>query len=398
MTESGERALLPPGMNDLLPPDAAFEAATVESLIAAFAAQGYERVKPPLLEFEETLLGGAGASMGGQTFRLMDPISHRMLALRADMTLQIARIATTRLGHVARPLRLCYAGQVLQVSGSQLRSQRQVGQVGCELIGGHGAAADGEIITLAAQSLTGIGVRGLSVDLNLPPLVPVICQDYGLDAAQIAALRGALDRKDAAGVAALGGPAAKLLGTLLAAAGPARKALAVLSSLELPATAAQDVARLKDVVALVEAVAPDLKITIDPVENRGFEYHTGVTFVLFALGVRGELGRGGRYRAGQGSNNGSGNGAAANPGEPSTGFTLFMDTVLQAVPGPKPGRRLFLPYGVSAAEGQRLRGDGWVTVAGLTPLGDGAGADVTAEARRLNCTHVLAAGKIASLT
>lgn len=397
MTESGERALLPPGMNDLLPPDAAFEAATVESLIAAFAAQGYERVKPPLLEFEETLLGGAGASMGGQTFRLMDPISHRMLALRADMTLQIARIATTRLGHIARPLRLCYAGQVLQVSGSQLRSQRQVGQVGCELIGGHGAAADGEIITLAAQSLTGIGVRGLSVDLNLPPLVPVICQDYGLDAAQIAALRGALDRKDAAGVAALGGPAAKLLGTLLAAAGPARKALAVLSSLQLPATAAQDVARLKEVVALVEAVAPDLKITIDPVENRGFEYHTGVTFVLFALGVRGELGRGGRYRAGQGSNNGSGNGAA-NPGEPSTGFTLFMDTVLQAVPGPKPGRRLFLPYGVPAAEGQRLRAEGWVTIAGLTPLGDGAGADVTAEARRLNCTHVLAAGKIASLT
>jgi ATP phosphoribosyltransferase regulatory subunit len=400
MTESGERALLPPGMNDLLPPDAAFEAATVESLIAAFAAQGYERVKPPLLEFEETLLGGAGSSMAGQTFRLMDPISHRMLALRADMTLQIARIATTRLSHIARPLRLCYAGQVLQVIGGQLRSQRQVGQVGCELIGGHGVAADGEIITLAAQSLAGIGVRGLSVDLDLPPLVPVICQEYGLDAAQISALRAALDRKDAAGVAALGGPAAKLLGTLLAAAGPARKALAVLSDLELPATAAQDVARLKDVVALVETVAPDLKITIDPVENRGFEYHTGVSFVLFALGVRGELGRGGRYRAGQAGNNGGGNGGTVPSGEPSTGFTLFMDTVLQAVPGPKPGRRLFLPFGVTAAEGQRLRGEGWITVAGLTPLGDGHGAeaDVTAEARRLNCTHVLSAGKITSLT
>jgi ATP phosphoribosyltransferase regulatory subunit len=67
MTESGEKALLPPGMNDLLPPAAAFEAATVESLIAAFGAQGYERVKPPLVEFEETLLGGAGASMASQT-------------------------------------------------------------------------------------------------------------------------------------------------------------------------------------------------------------------------------------------------------------------------------------------------------------------------------------------
>ena len=396
MTESGERALLPPGMSDLLPPDAAFEAATVENLIAAFAAQGYERVKPPLLEFEETLLGGAGMSMSGQTFRLMDPISHRMLALRADMTLQIARIATTRLGHIARPLRLCYAGQVLQVSGSQLRSQRQVGQVGCELIGGHGAAADGEIITLAAQALARIGARGLSVDLNLPPLVPVICQDFGLNPGQVAALRAALDRKDAAGVAALGGPAAKLLSGLLAAAGPARKALAALAALSLPAAAAQDVARLNEVVTLVESAAPDLKITIDPVENRGFEYHTGVTFVLFALGVRGELGRGGRYRAGQ-----SANGQGSSPGEPSTGFTLFMDTVLQAVPGPQPGRRLFLPYGVAPAEAKRLRDEGWVTLAGLTPPSDthgGRAEQDMAEARRLNCTHVLSAGVITSLT
>lgn len=396
MTESGERALLPPGMNDLLPPDAAFEAATVESLIAAFAAQGYERVKPPLLEFEETLLGGAGASMAGQTFRLMDPVSHRMLALRADMTLQIARIATTRLGHAARPLRLCYAGQVLQVSGSQLRSQRQIGQVGCELIGGHGAAADGEIITLAAQALAGIGVRGLSVDLNLPPLVPVICQEFGLDSTQVAAMRAALDHKDAAGVAALGGPAAKLLGALLAAAGPARKTLAVLADLDLPAVATADVTRLKEVVALVESVAPDLKITIDPVENRGFEYHTGVSFVLFALGVRGELGRGGRYRAGGASANSvtratGGNGAAM-VGEPSTGFTLFMDTVLQAIPGPQPGRRLFVPFGVAAAEAGKLRAQGWVTVAGLAPA-----SDSMVEARRLNCTHILSAGKIADL-
>lgn len=394
MTESGERALLPPGMSDLLPPDAAFEAATVESLIATFAAQGYERVKPPLLEFEETLLGGAGASMSGQTFRLMDPVSHRMLALRADMTLQIARIATTRLGHVARPLRLCYAGQVLQVSGSQLRSQRQVGQVGCEMIGGHGAAADGEIITLACQALSAIGARGLSVDLNLPPLVPGLCQEFCLDAGQITTLRAALDRKDAAGVERLGGPAAKLLGALLAAAGPARKALATLAGLELPPSAAQDVARLNEVVTLVEAASPDLKITIDPIENRGFEYHTGVSFVIFALGVRGELGRGGRYRAGQ-----IANGNTAHQGEPSTGFTLFMDTVLQAVPGPRPGRRLFVPFGVKPAEAKRWRDEGWVTIAGLTPLahGEDGAESLMREARRLTCTHLLRNGEIAAL-
>ncbi len=375
--ENGERALLPPGMNDLLPPDAAHEAATVESLIAAFAAQGYDRVKPPLLEFEETLLGGAGASMAGQTFRLMDPISHRMLALRADMTLQIARIATSRLGHAPRPLRLCYAGQVLQVTGSQLRPQRQVGQVGCELIGAPGAAADAEIVVLAAQALTAAGVQGLSVDLNLPTLVPAVCQAFGVSEAQMAKLRAALDRKDAAGVAAQGGAAADLLGSLLAAAGPARKTLATLNGLKLPDAAKREVARLADVVDLIAAAAPDLKLTVDPVENRGFEYHSGVSFVLFALGVRGELGRGGRYMAGANGNS-----------EPATGFTLFMDTVLQAMPGPAPAKKLYLPHGTTPADGQRLRGEGWTTVAALA-----ADKDAKAAARTLGCSHLLSAGK-----
>ena len=379
--ENGERALLPPGMNDLLPPDAAHEAATVESLIAAFAAQGYDRVKPPLLEFEETLLGGAGASMAGQTFRLMDPISHRMLALRADMTLQIARIATSRLGHAARPLRLCYAGQVLQVSGSQLRPQRQVGQVGCELIGAPGAAADAEIVVLAAQALTAVGVQGLSVDLNLPTLVPAVCQAFGVSETQMGKLRAALDRKDAAAVAEQGGPAADLLGALLAAAGPARKTLTTLNGLTLPDAAKREVARLIGVVDLIAAAAPDLKLTVDPVENRGFEYHSGVSFVLFALGVRGELGRGGRYMAGANGN-----------GEPATGFTLFMDTVLQAMAGPVPAKKLYLPHGTTPADGQRLRSEGWTTVAALA-----ADADAKAAARTLGCSHLLVAGKPAAV-
>jgi ATP phosphoribosyltransferase regulatory subunit len=385
--ENGERALLPAGMNDLLPPDAAHEAATVESLIAAFAAQGYDRVKPPLLEFEETLLGGAGASMAGQTFRLMDPISHRMLALRADMTLQIARIATSRLGHAPRPLRLCYAGQVLQVSGSQLRPQRQVGQAGCELIGAPGPAADAEIVALAAQALTDVGVRGLSVDLNLPTLVPAVCQAFGVSDAEMAKLRAALDRKDAAAVAAHGGAAqggraAEVLGALLAAAGPARKTLATLNNLTLPDAAKRELARLVDVVDLIAAAAPDLKLTVDPVENRGFEYHSGVSFVLFALGVRGELGRGGRYMAGAHAS------AEKAEGEPATGFTLFLDTVLQAMAGPQPVKKLYLPQGTTPAVGRRLRAEGWTTVAALA-----VDKDAKAAARTLGCSHLLSGGE-----
>ena len=120
--------LLPAGLRDLLPPEAETEAAAVQALMDAFAAHGYQRVKPPLLEFEDSLLAGSGAAMADQTFRLMDPDTRRMMGLRADITPQVARIATTRLGHVARPLRLSYAGPCLRAQGSQIAPDRQFAQ------------------------------------------------------------------------------------------------------------------------------------------------------------------------------------------------------------------------------------------------------------------------------
>lgn len=377
MNEDGARALLPPGFNDILPPEAAFEADMVGRLMACVRACGYEQVKPPLVEYEDTLLSGDAASMTARTFRLMDPMSHRMLAVRADMTLQIARIATTRLGHVERPLRLCYAGQVLQVTGSQLRPERQVGQMGCELIGSDSPAADAEIVALAAESLAAIGVADISVDLNLPPLVPAAAAAANLEGPALAKVRAALDRKDAAAVKAFSGRAAQTLSALLAAAGPADPALAALKSIDLPPSARAAVAGLEDVVARVREAAPGVALTIDPVENRGFEYHTGVSFSMFSRRSRGELGRGGRYRAGNGK------------GEPATGFTLFMDTVLRAAASIPVPRRVYIPLGVTPSEAAQLRADGWTTVAGLERT-----AEPTVEARRLGCSHVFTDGRV----
>jgi len=110
---------------------------------------------------------------------------------------------------------------VLRIKGGQLRPERQIGQVGAELIGADGAAADAEAIALAAETLAGLGIAGISVDLTLPRLVPAICDSLGIAAARGEAIRAALDHKDAAKLAEIGGAAAKLLGQLLAAAGPA---------------------------------------------------------------------------------------------------------------------------------------------------------------------------------
>lgn len=378
-------ALLPAGLHDVLPPEAAHEAAAVERLLAEFTAHGYQRVKPPLVEFEDNLLSGSGAAMAKQTFRLMDPLSQRMMAVRADITPQIARIATTRLKNEARPVRLCYSGQVLRVKGSQLRPERQFTQVGVELIGALEADADAEVILLAAHALEGVGVKHLSVDLCVPTMVPRVCHGLGLAEEETARLRAALDRKDAAAVAAVGGPAATLLHTLMTASGPAERAMQVLASLPLPEAAEKDRRRLTEALRLLRAARPDLTITVDLVEHRGFEYQTGLSFTLFARDVRGELGAGGRYRAGARPE-------AEEEGEPATGFTLYMDTLLRAVPAPAAAKRVYVPHGTSWAAAGKLRAEGWVTVAGLAPA-----ADPAAEARRLGCVHVLADGAVKAL-
>ncbi|MCK5274436.1 MAG: ATP phosphoribosyltransferase regulatory subunit [Alphaproteobacteria bacterium] len=371
MNESTRKALLPDGLRDVLPPDAAHEAAVAGRLVAAFAARGYRRVDPPLVEFEDSLLDGAGQAMATGTFRLMDPVSQRMMGVRADMTIQVARIAATRLANAPRPLRLAYAGNVLRVRGSQLRPERQFVQAGVEIVGTEEAAADAEIILLATAALGEAGVENLSVDINLPTLVPALCRALDLDEETQVALRAALDSKDAAAVAAAGGQAAVWLGALLRATGAVDKALPALKALDLPAVAAAECERLEEVVGLIREAAPNLTLTVDPVEHRGFEYQTGLSFTVFARGVRGEMGRGGRYHV-------TGN------GEPATGFSLFLDSVLRALPHPDNGRSLYLPHGTKATRGAALRAEGWVTVAGLAPESDPA-----AEARRLGCTHIL---------
>jgi len=383
--DSMSSALLPAGLHDVLPPEAAHEAAAVERLLVEFTAHGYQRVKPPLVEFEDNLLSGSGAAMAKQTFRLMDPLSQRMMAVRADITPQIARIATTRLKNEARPVRLCYSGQVLRVKGSQLRPERQFTQVGVELIGPLEAEADAEVILLAAHALEGVGVRHLSVDLCVPTMVPLVCQGLGLGEDETRSLRLALDKKDAAAVAAVGGPAATLLHTLMTASGPAERAMQVLAGLPLPEAAEKDRRRLTEALRLLRAARPDLTITIDLVEHRGFEYQTGLSFTLFARDVRGELGAGGRYRAGA-------RWEAEEGGEPATGFTLYMDTLLRAVPAPAAAKRVYVPHGTSWAAAGKLRAEGWVTVAGLAPA-----ADPAAEAKRLGCGHLLADGAVKAL-
>jgi ATP phosphoribosyltransferase regulatory subunit len=375
MNETSHIGLLPNGLADTLTPDADHESDSIEGLMAAFAAFGYDRIKPPLVEFEESLLDGPGQAIGSDMFRLMDPVTQRMMGVRPDITPQIARIAVTRLANAPRPLRLSYGGQVLKVRASQMRNERQFTQIGVELIGAPELAADAEVVTLAWRSLSDLGVKSISIDLNLPTLVPTVCAGLGMSQADADQARLALDRKDAAAVAEFDNGVGALLGQMLAAAGPADKALANLLALELPAQAMQQVENLAGAVDLIQAAAPGLSLTVDATEFRGLEYQSGICFTIYSRGVRGELGRGGRY--------------VLSSHETATGFSLFGDSLMRALPAAQKPQKVFLPYGTTVAEADAVRAQGHATLQGFAH-----GTDANAEASRLGCSHIFINGQV----
>ena len=360
--------LLPEGFRDRLPPFADAEARLVRQMVDAAFAHGYERVQTPLAEYEQGLTGRLKSARPVDLMRVTDPVSQRTLALRPDITAQIGRVAATRMAHHPRPLRLAYAGPVLRLRASQLRPEREMMQVGAELIGLDSVAAATEVVGVALEALEAAGVGGLTLDFTLPDLIDALAGGP-LPLADVEAVRQSLDAKDAG---ALTGDAAAYL-PLIEAAGPFDAALVRLRAFDRTHAGALTT-RLDGLEAIAGAVAGRATLTLDPTERHGFEYQNWLGFSLFADGVAGEIGRGGTYTV-----------IHPDREEPAVGFSVYVDPLVAGSAAAGERRRLFLPFGTPVGDAARLRAEGWVTVRGLT-------ADDTAE--RQICTHIWRNGRL----
>ncbi len=349
--------MLPTGFRDRLPPEADASARLVRAILDTVGSHGYERVQTPLAEFEASLTGALGTS-SRDLLRFVDPVSGETMAVRSDITGQIGRIATSRMGHHPRPLRVSYGGPVVKLRATQLRPEREMMQVGAELIGLDSVAAASEITGVAIEALKAAGVRDITVDLTLPDLIDVLVPD-----GETATLKADLDAKDVAAVP-------PEFATLIAAAGPFPDALDRLATFDRKGVLAS---RIEALAAIVESLPGDVTVTLDPTERHGFEYQTWFGFSLFAGGASGEIGRGGSYRIGD---------------EPAVGFSAYIDPLIDAGLARTERKRLFLPLGTLPQKAASLRAEGWVTVAQLTPE-DTAAAQI--------CTHILRDGKALAL-
>ena len=366
-------SLLPEGLRDRLPPEAEALGRVRGAVLTTTELNGYARVEPPLAEFETTLLGRLKSSRGTDLLRVIDPISQRTLALRPDITAQVGRIAATRLAHRPRPLRLCYAGQVLKVRGTQLRPEREMCQAGAEIVGTDAVPAVIEAIRVALDALAAAGASGLSVDLTLPDLVPLLAAGP-MPVEDVDAVIQELDGKDAGALAALGASAYL---PLIEAAGPVEAAIARLSAIDSGGVLAS---RLDGARAIADAIGTRATVTLDPTERHGFEYQSWIGFSFFVDGVRGEVGRGGSYSIVH-----SGRDGADGREEPAVGFSLYLDPIVDAGVAPLGRDRVFLPLGTEPKVAPMIHAQGHATVAALSDADDAAA---------LGCTHVWAGGAL----
>ena len=358
------RWLLPENISDVLPREARRVEQLRRSLLDLYRSYGYELVIPPLLEHAESLLTGTGDDLDLRTFKLTDQSSGRLLGLRADTTPQVARIDAHILNRQG-VVRLCYAGSVLHARPLHPLAAREPLQVGAELYGLSGVAADVEVLELAVASLRLAGLQDVRLDLGHTGVVRGIIELAPLPAALVDDLLASLNSKD---VPALRQQARELPAEV-------RAALLALTRLNggrevldearrrLPASSAISAA-LDELEAIIECLNAD-DVSIDLSDLHGYRYKTGVTFTVHTEGLSNEVLRGGRY---------DDIGKAFGRARPAVGFSIYLRELAElAVDDP--------PHAILAPADSdyplreliaQLRRDGEIVVQRLKGESDGA--------------------------
>lgn len=328
MSQKPSRWALPAGIDELLPAQARSLEQMRRRLLDLFDGWGYDLVIPPMVEFVDSLLIGAGEDLDIDTLKMTDGHTGRQMGLRADMTPQVARIDAHSLPAAAER-RLCYLGTVMRARTDGMGGSRSPMQVGAELYGVDAVSADIEMILLMLDVLATAGVERPVLDLGHVGVFRSLAATAGLDDARELALRDSLQRKalpeiaemlDEWSLAPAHREALQALGQLH---GPwqetldkARAALAPVADEAL--TGSLD--RLAEIGRVIAARCPQVDVLIDLSELHGYHYQTGLVFAAYADGAGSEIARGGRYdEVGQ----------AFGRARPATGFSTDLRALMR---------------------------------------------------------------------
>lgn len=312
---------VPEGFHELLPGEAAYHRHTEQTLLNSFRSWAYEEVITPSCEYYHTLMAGSDLSMEEEVYKFFDH-KGRILALRPDVTVSVARMVATKLREDDLPFRLCYRAQVYR-TGTRPGRLHELGQVGAELIGVRGVAADAEVLGCAMTALEKLGLPRFQVGIGHRELLDALLTTAGLDAHQSAVALEALRKKDLVSLEAVVGKDT-LLWDLVAKGNGTRGWGQVLPRLrqELHGQGEMAVDELEAVFSMLKAMGIEHRVFLDVGIVRDLPYYTGTVFDMYAPPIGHAIGGGGRY---------DGLLAAFGSSYPATGFSLELPAVVKAL-------------------------------------------------------------------
>jgi len=367
--------LLPDGVEDLLPTTAAKLELARQNLLSLFSRWGYDYVMPPKLEFIDSLLTGTGKDLDLQTVKVIDQISGRLMGLPADITPQVARMDAHSIGGEGVS-RLCYAGSVVRARPKGFVGSRTPIKVGAELFGDAEPESDLEIVSLMVGSLAALGLLDVQLELGDVSLFRTLIEKAQLDEDTRDEIFALIQKKanhalaqatqrniDDPGLANTINRLPLLCGDL--------SVLDEASELFVGHSDLLDgVERLRQLSRGLLNRYPNLRISIDLSELRGFNYHTGTVFSAYDAGSGQLVARGGRY---------DNVGELFGRSRPATGFDIEISTLVDLLPEPDTGAWVVVNRSQGADQSQQtlalwtkiesLRAEGYRVIEGEPPVG-----------------------------
>jgi len=294
------RTAIPKGVRVFPPAETAQRRAVEAQLLSVFRRWGFREIVTPTFEYLEVFERPTGEDADDQIFKFVDRQTGRLLALRVDLTPQVARLVATTMRQAPYPLRLAYAGSVFRYHEPRAGRQREFTQIGVELIGLDGAEADAEMIAMAVEGCQAVGLRAFQIDVGQVEVVQGLLNALQPPPALRSRVVSALRRKDPMELRTLlaefpaDAAAAEALLALPRLYG-GRGILDDAARLPFPPASRAALANLAEVITVLENYGLAEHVMLDLAEAHAFEYCTGVVFGAFARGLGYQLSNGGRY-------------------------------------------------------------------------------------------------------
>ena len=356
--------LLPEGFKVLLPEEAHREESITRLILDLFFQNGYLLVKTPMIEYEDNISQNTLKSSHNQSFLLIEPETKKILVLRSDITPQLAKLAGTKLKHLPRPLRFAYSGEVIRNSKDNYKTEKQLKQIGVELIGGPQDNSMIEILDIAITGLQSIKIKNITIDFSLPSIFRIIDKKFNLKSRSNENIKKALENKD---TSIIKDKKYNYINGLILMAGTLEEALKVYKNFVFPKKIDELLKNFFKFITVIKKNNKDLSITVDMTEGNSFLEYFNFGFKIYNKENAKHIAVGGDYKS--------------NNNEVGLGMTFLVSKLLESTTY-EYREKIYVPYDI---EHKKIKfKKSFIIIKELY-----ANKNILKEAKKQNCNYIL---------